>query len=99
MKLEIEIPEHQYNNIIALNSLSLGRVPYKGIIMYAINAIKRAKPLPQEPRRGHWILDESDNSIECSLCGCKIWANDIMDGEAHFCPNCGAKMVKEQTEG
>ena len=47
MKLEIDIPEHQYNNIIALNSLSLGRVPYKGIIMYAINAIKRAKPLPE----------------------------------------------------
>lgn len=47
MKLEIDIPEHQYNNIIALKSLSLGRVPYKGIIMYAINAIKRAKPLPE----------------------------------------------------
>lgn len=47
MKLEIEISEHQYNNIIAMNSLSLGRVPYKGILMYAINAIKRAKPLPE----------------------------------------------------
>lgn len=47
MKLEIDIPKHQYNNIIALNSLSLGRVPYKGIIMYAINAIKKAKPLPE----------------------------------------------------
>lgn len=47
MKLEIDIPEHQYNNIIALNSLSLGRVPYKGIIMYAINAIKMGTPLPK----------------------------------------------------
>ena len=47
MQLLVNIPEHQYNNIIALNSLSLGRVPYKGIIMYAINAIKRAKPLPE----------------------------------------------------
>ncbi len=49
MKLEIDIPEHHYNNIIALDSVSLGRVPYKGIIMYAINAIKRGKALEQEP--------------------------------------------------
>ena len=49
MKLEIDIPEHHYNNIIALDSVSLGRVPYKGIIMYAINAIKQGKVLDQEP--------------------------------------------------
>lgn len=52
MKLEIDIPKHQYNNIMALDSISLGRVPYKGIIMYAINAIKHGKVLEQEPR---WI--------------------------------------------
>ena len=49
MRLEIDIPEHHYNNIIAFDSVSLGRVPYKGIIMYAINAIKRGKALAQEP--------------------------------------------------
>lgn len=47
MKLEIEIPEHQYNNIMAIDSINVGRVPYKGIIMYAINAIKRGTPLPE----------------------------------------------------
>lgn len=50
---------------------------------------------PQAPRKGHWILDETDNSITCDKCGCLIWANDISNGEAYFCPNCGAKMESE----
>lgn len=49
MRLEIDMPEHHYNNIMAFDSVSLGRVPYKGIIMYAINAIKHGKVLDQEP--------------------------------------------------
>ena len=49
MKLEIDMPEHHYNSIIAFDSVSLGRVPYKGIIMYAINAIKHGRTLEQEP--------------------------------------------------
>ena len=49
LRLEIDIPEHHYNNIMALDSVSLGRVPYKGIIMYTINAIKHGKVLEQEP--------------------------------------------------
>ena len=46
--------------------------------------------------RGHWILDETDNSITCDKCGCLIWANDISNGDAYYCPNCGAKMVEPQ---
>lgn len=49
MRLEVDIPEHHYNNIMDLDSVSLGRVPYKAIIMYAINAIKHGKVLEQEP--------------------------------------------------
>lgn len=49
MRLEIDIPGHHYNNIMAIDSISLGRMPYKGIIMYAINAIKHGKVLEQEP--------------------------------------------------
>ena len=41
---------------------------------------------------GKWILDETDNSITCDKCGCLIWANDICNGDAYYCPNCGAKM-------
>lgn len=52
------------------------------------------KALKQEPKTGHWELDESDNSITCAACGCYLWANDIMNGEAYYCPNCGRKMGK-----
>lgn len=45
-----------------------------------------------KPKTGHWILDESDNSITCDKCGCRIYANDIGNGDAHYCPNCGMKM-------
>ena len=50
----------------------------------------------EQPKTGHWILDETDNSITCNRCGCLIWANDILRGEAYYCPNCGAKMEVEE---
>lgn len=53
------------------------------------------KALEQEPKTGHWILDETDNSITCNKCGCLMWANDICHGDAHYCPNCGARMESE----
>ena len=53
------------------------------------------EPKEQEPKTGHWILDETDNSMTCDRCGCLIWANDISNGEAYYCPNCGAKMQSE----
>lgn len=57
MQLVIDIPEHHYNNIMAFSSVNLGRVPYKGIIAYAINAIKNGTPLP----KGHGkIIDTSE---------------------------------------
>ena len=49
----------------------------------------------ENQKTGHWILDETDNSITCDKCGCLIWANDISNGEAHYCPNCGANMKGE----
>ncbi len=55
---------------------------------------KAAIKVDQE-RTGHWILDEADNSITCDKCGCLIWANDISNGEAYYCPNCGARMESE----
>ena len=59
MRLEIDIPKHHYNNIMALDSVNLGRVPYKGIIMYTINAIKHGKVLEQEP------TTKNDLGVDC----------------------------------
>ena len=59
MRLEIDIPEHHYNNIMAFDSVSFGRVPYKGIIMYTINAIKHGRVLEQEP------TTKNDLGVDC----------------------------------
>ena len=42
-RLIVELPDEEYENIITLTAVSLGRVPYKGIVMYALNAIRRAE--------------------------------------------------------
>ena len=75
MRLEIDIPEHHYNNIMALDSVSLGRVPYKGIIMYTINAIKHGKVLEQEPQSFEWCdtCKEYDQENHC----CHRWTKVI----------------------
>ena len=60
---------------------------------------EKVRALPSVENKGEWILDESDNSVECNKCLCQIYPNDISYGEPHFCPNCGADMRKaEKTE-
>jgi hypothetical protein len=46
MRLIIDIPDTQYNNIMETESMSLGRIPYKGIIMNAIKGIQDGTPIP-----------------------------------------------------
>ena len=48
-----------------------------------------------ERPRAKWEQDEDDNSLTCTGCGCHLWANDIINGEAYFCPHCGADMRQE----
>ena len=87
MKLEIDIPKHQYNNIMALDSINLGRAPYKGIIMYAINAIKRGKALEQEPRKGHWIGQKKIGFGEWKECIVPLKDGFVTDSCS--CSECG----------
>lgn len=55
MEIVINITEHAYKNIKDYKSMSLGRYPYKGIVVAAIKAIKQGKPLP----KGHGkLIDE-----------------------------------------
>lgn len=54
----------------------------------------------QLPKEGEWIEQDDGDSIffKCSVCG-KIQYNvllEMMQGEYHYCPNCGAKMEGEQ---
>lgn len=54
--------------------------------------VEKLSSVTPKRKQGEWILDETDNSITCNKCACVIYANDIMNGEPHFCPNCGAEM-------
>ena len=56
MKILIDIPDTQYNNIMEVQSINLGRIPYKGIIMNAIKGIKNGTPIP----KGHGRLIDAD---------------------------------------
>lgn len=59
----------------------------------SIEALNMAIDSLKKPNiHGHWELDESDNSVTCDKCGCSMYLNDIMNGDGHFCPNCGADM-------
>lgn len=100
MRLEIDIAEHHYNNIMALDSVSLGRVPYKGIIMYSINAIKHGKVLEQEPRKmvGSWIKSRDsygNNHFTCPFCEHDIATKADTLGD-NYCSNCGAKLQESE---
>ena len=54
--------------------------------------IDYAATIDAEPvRYGHWHIDESDGSYSCK-CGLIMWVSDLIDGDANYCPNCGAKM-------
>lgn len=48
-------------------------------------------------RHGHWEIDETDGSYTCE-CGLTMWNNDLIDGNANYCPNCGAKMDGSSNE-
>lgn len=57
MEILIDIPEHQYNNIMTISSVNLGRSLYKGVIMSAVRAIQKGTVLP----KGHGDLKDYNN--------------------------------------
>lgn len=86
MRLEIDIPDHHYNNIMAIKSINLGRAPYKGIVMYAINAIKHGKVLEQEP----WCAGcrEYDQEKHCCHRWSKVIRNTVEEMKQGRCDKC-----------
>lgn len=98
-RLIVELTDHQYNNILDFRSINMARAPYKGIIMSAINAIKRgvqvSEDTSEEPKTGYWIPDgyrtEEDwiygrITYKCPFCG--YYDNH----RSKYCPDCGAKL-------
>ena len=80
----------------------LGEVYSKGFLPWGANEIFKdiigeCQPvtIDEKRKKSEWILDETDNSVTCKTCGCSIYPNDILNGDPHFCPNCGADMRGE----
>lgn len=73
------------------------------VVMYSplCKDIKQLPPVNPQPKTGHWIRELIRNErvgfsakMICSICG-----NDNKHDEyMNYCPNCGAKMVKQQEE-
>lgn len=60
--------------------------------------IKNAPTVDDVPVvRGEWkCIDEENEAWECSVCG-KVWClyGTPIDNGMNYCPNCGARMVKD----
>ena len=78
MKLFIEMPDRHYHNIMSLDAVSLGRIPYKGIIMYAINAIKHGKILDHEPTTKNNLGVDCISRADARSLVCKIGRKDVL---------------------
>ena len=56
---------------------------------------------PVQPKRGHWMIEptEEPEYCKCSECG---YVNLIVEVFAldgyHYCPNCGAKMERNEDD-
>ena len=57
------------------------------------------KALEQEPKVGHWYIDEkpeSDREVICSNCEQPIFKYHKLDFDYRpkYCPNCGCRMIE-----
>ena len=68
-------------------------------LLFEDDVIKRIKGMPTAERVGKWINDKG--LYRCSACNelwCHWWVNIVsierMNKMMHYCPNCGARMVR-----
>ena len=84
-QLNIDLTDHLYKNIMELDSMALGRCNYKGIVMGAINSIKRGSqagwiPVNEKlPEDGTWALFTNGRQISVE--------RYKMDAIDHFFPS------------
>lgn len=94
--------------------MTYGELSYRATKLYTKGKItldkymEMTKPLnreiEQEPKTGHWFVDErpeSDREIICSNCEQPIFRYHKLDFDYRpkYCPNCGAKMKSEDDNG
>ena len=71
--------------------------PIENLVVSIMMTIQEQQPVDAEPvRHGRWIRDEF--GTRCGACGLYAYRDmfDDQPWESPYCPNCGAKMDREQ---
>ena len=80
---------------------AINKAETKECAIWVIKDLPSAEPTQTnvEPKKGKWI-DATHSPFYCSECGCYQYNStlEIMSGEYHFCPNCGAEMKGDEDE-
>lgn len=69
--------------------------PMTGLYVDGFNDGYKAGKEDAEPRKGKWLETEFLKLRECSYCHVRWGMYDVENFD--FCPNCGARMEKEET--
>lgn len=67
---------------------------------FVVDAIEKISGLPTaQPQTGKWMFSPDDAEGICTVCQYKIYGRPYQGRYLivpyNFCPNCGARMVKE----
>ena len=101
----IDIENTKDNALISrqavLDCLTASSLKKFDFILDARDKIKNLPSVTPQPQTGHWIDEgfyadgHSEHAYRCSECD-EHYIGYV--GEYRYCPNCGAKMVKQQEE-
>ena len=81
------------NFILGLTIVDLMVAQYADAVLTHIQQAPAADVA--EVRHGRWVYGEDDN-IQCSICGHDAYTEgDYRQVKTNYCPNCGARMGKE----
>lgn len=64
-----------------------------GRVMFFTERLPSVKP--QEPKTGYWIRVDKDK-CKCDQCEVISFIGMYPNGDINYCPNCGAKMEREE---
>lgn len=77
----------------------------RGVLGYVKQCLNEAHTADvQEVKHGKWIYGQDEIFVSCSECGMETTRNEIRGialfgkDEPKFCPNCGAKMERENSK-
>ena len=87
------------DNLVSICKIMADKTDSPQIWEQLISMIESVPTIEAEPvKQGRWIWD--DEGYHCSECMYHAYGNtgEVLSGEWHYCPNCGAKMDAKEGE-